>query len=47
MLFVKEETSECGSWLLRSQEYDGFDLGGAAGTWQIWEGQIGQADVSL
>lgn len=41
-----DDTSDCGSWLLRSQPYDGFDLGGAFG-WQIWEGEIVATDVSL
>jgi len=44
----KEENSHCGSWLLRSEPYDGFDLGGAGGVaWQIWEGEIGSTYVSL
>eukprot|EP00984_Skeletonema_dohrnii_P027544 scaffold17096_cov84-Skeletonema_dohrnii-CCMP3373.AAC.3 len=42
-----DDISDCGPWLLRSQEYLGFDLGGAAGGWQIWEGKIVPTDVSL
>lgn len=42
-----DSSSNCGSWLLRSQPYSGFDLGGASGGWQIWEGEILPTDVSL
>eukprot|EP00984_Skeletonema_dohrnii_P028459 scaffold18452_cov71-Skeletonema_dohrnii-CCMP3373.AAC.1 len=42
-----DTSDKCGPWLLRSQPYPGFDLGGAAGGWQIWEGKIVPTDVSL
>ncbi len=43
----EDDSSDCGSWLLRSQPYSGFDLSGAPGSWQIWEGEILPTDVSL
>jgi len=49
--YIKKSTydtsDKCGPWLLRSQPYPGYDLGGAAGGWQIWEGKIVPTDVSL
>ena len=38
--------SDCGTWLLRSEPHDGYDLGSAVG-WQVWEGEIVSTIVKL
>ena len=39
-------SNDCESWLIRSEPYDGFDLGSATG-WQVWEGEIVATDVLM
>ncbi|KAL9180841.1 hypothetical protein ACHAXT_011294 [Thalassiosira profunda] len=44
---TKSRTTEGCNWLLRSPPTEAFDLLEVEGTWQVWVGVIGRADVTI